>query len=150
MGNSLVCQICGSPKHQLAYCCKRCKRIIDRRGPRRKRGDTLGKPDKEARRKARLKALKNAWVGESFHCHYSGVRLVEDKENSKDPRYLTFDHRTPRKESDVVVAAYVINDMKSDMTESEFKKMVIQLASRFKGGPFDERVFNLKHWKRKI
>lgn len=144
MSNSLVCQVCGNAKYPTALCCKRCRKIIDRHGPRRKRGDAVRKPNI----KARLRALKQAWDGEGFRCYYSKIRLIEDKENSKDPRYLTFDHRTPRRESDVVVAASVINDMKSDMTESEFKKMVIQLASRFEGGPFDERVFNLKHWKR--
>jgi hypothetical protein len=143
LSNSLVCQVCGSTKHPAADYCKRCRRIIDRRGPRRERGDALQKPNK----KARLRALKQAWDGERFRCYYSKIRLIED--NSKDPRYrLTFDHRIPRQESDVVVAAAAINDMKSDMTEIEFKEMVIQLASRFKGGSFDEGVFNLKHWKR--
>jgi hypothetical protein len=109
--------------------------LVDRVNIRRK-------PDKVARKQA----LKQAWDGEGFRCYYSGVRLIED--NSKDPRYLTFDHRTPRQESDVVITAAVLNDMKSDMTEDEFKAMVSQLASRFKGGTFDESVFNLKHWKR--
>jgi len=93
-----------------------------------------------------MQALKRAWDGEGFRCYYSGIRLVED--NPKDPRYLTFDHRTPRQESDVVVAAAVLNDMKSDMTEDEFKAMIIQLASRFKGGRFDENVFNLEYFRR--
>jgi len=72
--------------------------------------------------------------------------LIEN--NPKDPRYLTFDHRTPRQEGDVVVAAAVINDMKSDMTEEEFKRMIILLANHFNGGSFDEGAFDLKHWKR--
>ena len=96
---------------------KRCKKIIDR-------GNNKRKPDK----KARLEALKQAWNGEVFHCYYSGIRLVEN--DSKDPCYLTFDHRTPRDEKDVVVAAAVINDMKSDLTEKEFKSIVIQLLKQ--------------------
>ena len=135
MNGSKVCEICGCIIHPQAYCCKRCKKLIDRVDIRRK-------PDKVARKQA----LKQAWDGEGFRCYYSGVRLIED--NSKDPRYLTFDHRTPRQESNIVVVAAVLNDMKSDMTEDEFKAMVSQLASRFKGGTFDESVFNLKHWKR--
>jgi len=140
--NSSACPVCSGTKNPTADFCKRCRKIIDRPGPRRKKGDVVRKRDKEARRRA----LEEARVGKGFRCYYSGVRLIED--NPKDPRYLTFDHRIPRDESDVVVAASLINDMKSDMTESEFKKMVIQLASRFKGGSFDNRVFNLKHWKR--
>ena len=142
MRNSVACPVCGGTKNPTAHFCKRCRKIIDRPGPRRKKGDVVIKPNKDARRRA----LKKAWDGEGFRCYYSDIRLIED--NPKDTRYWTFDHRTPRNESDVVVAASLINDMKSDMTESEFKKMVIQLASHFKGGSFDNRVFNLKHWKR--
>jgi hypothetical protein len=94
---------------------------------------------------ARIKALKTAWDGEYFRCHYAGVRLVED--NSKDPLYLTFDHLTPREESKIAVVAAAINDMRSDLSDTEFKRIVIQLASRFSGGEFDKTAFNLKHWK---
>ena len=74
------------------------------------------------------------------------MALVED--NPKDPRYVTFDHRTPRKEGDIVLAAAAINDMKSDMSEREFRSMVAQLAERFSGGMFEEKAFKLKFWKR--
>jgi len=47
-----------------------------------------------------------------------------------------------------VVACAVLNDMKSDMSEDEFKSMVIELAKHFKGGGFDQNVMNLKYWKR--
>ena len=131
-----ACEICGCSIHPLSYCCKRCKKLIDRINPRQKH-------DKNAR----IRALKQAWDGEGFRCHYSGVRLVEDKH--QDPRYLTFDHRTPRRENDIVVAASLLNDMKSDMTEDEFKAMVIQLANRFQGGDIvKEEFFNLESWKR--
>lgn len=136
MSENDTCPICGSPLHHpLAYYCRRCKRLIDRVDIRRKR-------DKSARERA----LKEAWDGQGFRCYYTGIRLVEN--NPKDPRYLTFDHRIPRQEHDVVVAAAAINDMKSDMSDDEFRAMVIQLANRFKGEGFDETVFNLKHWKR--
>ena len=93
-----------------------------------------------------MKALKKAWDGQCFRCHYTGVRLIDD--NPKDPRYLTFDHFTPREESEIVIVAAAINDMKSDMSDREFRHMVIQLAKRFSGGKFDEKAFELKHWKR--
>ena len=136
LNESEICPICKSSLHHpLATYCKRCKRLLDR-------VDIRKKPDKEAR----VRALQKAWDGEGFRCYYSSIKLVED--NPKDPRYITFDHLTPRKESDIVVVAAVINDMKSDMSDDEFRLMVLQLAIRFKGGKFDERVFNLKHWKR--
>ena len=90
--------------------------------------------------------MQKAWDGERFRCYYSGVRLVED--NPGSPRYLTFDHRTPGLEEDIVVATAAVNDMKSDMSEGEFREVVGQLASRFSGRTFDEGAFNLKYWKR--
>jgi hypothetical protein len=130
-----TCEICGTNVNRQALYCKRCKKLIDRIGTR-----------KRADRGACVRALQQAWDGEGFRCYYSGIRLVED--NHKDPRYLTFDHRVPRDESDIVVAAQLINDMKTDVSESEFKAIAIQLASRFQGGMFDDKVFKLSHFKR--
>lgn len=130
------CAACGTPLHHpLATYCKRCKKLIDR-------VDIRGKHDKSARERA----LKKAWDGQAFRCYYTGIKLVED--NHKDPRYLTFDHRIPRKESDIVVVAAAINDMKSDMADDEFRAMVQELANYFNGQGFNESVFNLKYWKR--
>lgn len=130
------CAACGAPLHHpLATYCKRCKKLIDR-------VDIRGKHDKSARERA----LKKAWDGQAFRCYYTGIKLVED--NHKDPRYLTFDHRVPRKESDIVVVAAAINDMKSDMADDEFRAMVQELANYFNGQGFNESVFNLKYWKR--
>ena len=139
MSGSNVCEICKSTIHPQAYYCKRCKKLIDR-------VDKHSKVDKAARKQAHKQALKDAWDGEGFLCHYSHIRLIEN--DREDPRYLTFDHRTPGDENDIVVAAFVLNDMKTNMTEGEFRAMVFQLANHFKGGTFDERVFNLKYWKR--
>jgi len=131
-----ACPICGSPLHHpLASLCKRCKNLINR-------VDTRRKPDKQAR----IKALQQAWDGQAFRCYYTGIRLVED--NPKDPRYLTFDHLIPRQESKIVIVAAAINDMKSDMSDSEFRAMVLALAKHFAGDRFNERAFKLKHWKR--
>jgi hypothetical protein len=104
--------------------------------------DTRRRADKLAR----ARALKASWDGQAFRCHYGGVTLVENDHRS--PRYITFDHRTPRQEHDVVIAAACLNDMKSDLSEDEFKAVVGQLARRFTGQPFDETVLNLAHWTR--
>lgn len=136
MSETNACPICGSLLHHpLASYCKRCKKLLNRVDIRRK-------PDKAAR----ARALRDAWDGEAFRCYYTGIRLIED--NPKDPRYLTFDHLTPRQEGDIVVVAAAINDMKSDMADDEFRAIVLQLANRFGGGEFDEGVFNLRYWKR--
>lgn len=121
--------------HPQVLYCRRCSKIVNRIDTRRKYN-----------RKARIKALRKSWDGETFRCHYTGIKLVED--NHKDPRYITFDHRTPRREDDIVIVAQAINDMKSDMTDKEFRCMILQLANRFNGGEFDEAAFRFKHWKR--
>ena len=71
---------------------ERCKKIVDR-------VDMRKKPDKAAR----IAALKRAWDGQAFSCYYSGISL--DEIDCRNPRYLTFDHRIPRKEDDLVVAS---------------------------------------------
>ncbi len=130
-----LCDVCKADTHPLARLCKRCKRFVDRVDIRRK-------PNKHAR----VDALRSAWDGDRFHCYYTGVRLEED--DSKHPRYLTFDHRTPRDENDVVVAAMCVNDMKTDLSEEEFRAVVLGLADRFGGGSFDESLLDLEYWKR--
>ena len=136
MSKSKACLICTkSLHHPQSIYCRRCRKLIDRINPRRKHNKA-----------ARIRALQKAWDGEAFRCYYTDIRLVED--NSKDPRYLTFDHRTPRQEDDIVIVAQAINDMKSDMTDKEFRRMILQLANRFNGGEFDEKAFKLKYWKR--
>lgn len=115
--------------------CDLCRKIVSRI-------DTRGKHNREAR----IRALKQSWDGRSFRCYYTGVKLVVD--DHKDPRYLTFDHCIPRQEDDIVVVAAAINDMKTDMSDREFRKMVLQLANKLSGGEFDARVFKLRYWKR--
>ena len=129
------CPVCGVAKHGLAKLCPRCKRLVNRL-------DTRHRPDWEAR----VRALQEAWDGRGFRCHYSGVRLVEDDHH--DPQYFTFDHRVPRDEHDVVVAAACINDMKSDLSDQEFRAVVTALPHWFAGGEFDSEVLRLRHWRR--
>src|ERR1043165_9754744 len=113
------CRVCGRPRHFLAYCCTICKRMLDRIDIRGR------KPSREAREKA----LHKAWDGECFRCYYTGWPLSVD--NPKSHLYLTWEHLTPGNEDDVVVAAALINYMKSDLTEREFRKVVIAMALRF-------------------
>lgn len=131
-----LCIICEFPlNYPNALYCKRCKRLLDR-------VDTRRNPN----RAARVRALQESWDGKDFRCYYTSIRLVED--DSKSPTYLTFDHFTPRQEDRIVIVAQLINDMKSDMSDREFRAMVMELAKHFNGGEFNEKVFKLKHWKR--
>lgn len=130
------CEICSQPaRNASASYCARCVRLVGRVGPSRDYGNDALK-----------RALKSAWDGQVFRCHYSSAELVVD--DPTNPRYLTFDHRTPPAKGDLVVAAAVINDMKTDMSEKEFERVVIELAKKFSGGPFDKEVLLLRHWKR--
>jgi len=130
-----ACEVCQEAAPPRATLCKRCRKLVNR-------VDTRGR----ANTQARIAALKRAWDGRAFRCYYTGAAL--DDTDPSDPRYLSFDHTTPRKGEDVVAAARCINDMKSDMSEDEFRNIVIQLASRFQGGESDAGVLNLKHWRR--
>jgi hypothetical protein len=51
-----------------------------------------------------------------------------------------FEHRTPGDEASLVVTCDLVNRMKTDLTEEEFKAVVAELAKVFTGGTFDERV----------
>jgi len=137
--DSKLCEVCQTPtdRGQFARLCHRCDRIAGRVDPRH-----------SGKKNARILALRNSWDGEVFRCHYSGVKLVED--DSGSPRYVTLDHRTPRNEEDIVIAASLINDMKSNMDEKTFKEIVIGLAGHFQGGPpLTEKVLDkVPHRKR--
>lgn len=136
--SSGACEICAKTCHPQGRCCDRCRNLIER-GSRKNRTNPFT-------REAVRQALKNSWDGEAFRCYYSGVRLIEH--TATHPRYLTFDHRTPRQGHVAAATAAVVNDMKTDMSEEEFKAMVVELAKRFAGGEFNEGVMELEYWKR--
>jgi hypothetical protein len=132
-----ACAVCGAEKHVQAYTCTRCKRILDRIETRR---DASG-GSRRVDRAARLRALQNAWREGRFHCFYTGIALIDDGQRWRDHRYLVFEHRTPGDEASVVVTCALVNRMKTDLTEDQFKDMVRELAKVFDGGTFDERTF---------
>src|SRR3990172_1591991 len=116
------CEVCGDSIHPQAFCCKRCKKLLDRLDTR-----THIRRNKQAR----LDALKKGFnkLGKYFECYYTQIRL--DESNPRSARYLTFYHVVPRDESKMVLAAALINDMKSDFTDKEFRSMIKQLSSHF-------------------
>jgi hypothetical protein len=131
------CALCGAEKHARAYACKRCKRILDRIETRR---DSLG-AYRRFDRKARLRAMQDSWHDGAFHCFYTGIALIDDGRRWRDHRYLSFEHLTPGNEESIVVTCSLVNRMKTDLTDVQFRAMVIELAKVFAGGTFDEHVF---------
>lgn len=131
------CAVCGAERRPLAYACTRCKRILDRVETRR---DASGVPH-QVDRAARLRALQASWRDGSFRCFYTGVALIDDGQRWRDHRYLVFEHRTPGDEASVVVTCALVNRMKTDLTEEQFKRMVMELAKVFNGRTFDQRAF---------
>jgi hypothetical protein len=104
------------------------------------RRDSLGKlrkPDREARKQA----LKKAWNPDArcFRCHYTGIELKTD--DHRDHRYLSLEHQTPGDETKIVVVSALINRMKTDLSDQEFRLMVSALARKFEGEGFDEAAF---------
>ncbi len=84
--------------------------------------------------------MQKAWDSEAgvFRCHYTRVALTEQP---TDRRYLTFDHQTPGVESDLVLVASLVNRMKTDLSDAEFRTLVVALASGFAGRQFDPEAF---------
>ena len=99
--------------------------------------------------RARVKTLIENYVpaADGFRCYLCGAILNET--DNKDPLFLCFDHRTPRKRNDLAVCSSVMNCMKSDMLPEEFRAVVIALAHHFLDGtPFDIKLADLKYWNR--
>jgi hypothetical protein len=130
------CRVRSRPRHFQAYCCSICKRMLDRVDVRG------GKPN----RAAREQALKNAWDGNCFRCYFTGWELSVD--NPKSHLYLTWEHLTSGNEDDIVVAAAIINDMKSDLPEAEFRKLVSALARRFREPNYLVPMMIPQHYRR--
>lgn len=124
------CYICEKPclNHQ-AVLCPRCTRL---------RGSLVAKGP-------RTEALRRAWnrnLG-AFLCHYSGAVLTAEPCN---PWSIVFHCQTPGNCSDVVVCARLIHQFKSNLTELEFRQLVVQLSERFTGVRERIAAFMPTHW----
>jgi len=94
----------------------------------------------KSNRQARLRAMRKQYdeVNDVFRCHYTGIRLDGDKGSR---RYATWEHLTPRNQSSVALAADLVNKMKANLTDDEFRVMVRALAASFDEGTFEESRF---------
>jgi hypothetical protein len=118
------CAVCKRPsrKEGRSYLCDRCFRLSSRGDPRRrKRGWDID-------RDVRFHRMCEQWDGRAFRCFYTHLRLSEDRSS---PLYPTWEHREPGDASTAVLVGALINHVKSDLTEKEFKRLVIALGSFF-------------------
>ena len=70
-------------------------------------------------------------------------------EDHHDPRFLTWEHREPGDDSTAVLVAHLINHMKSDLGEKDFKQIVAELALTLADSnhAFDESVLPPRPWR---
>lgn len=158
------CVIC-SRRENVRYCfllaggfplCPSCRLLAGRKFSRR-RGRAKRMVEVPGRAEW-VQALKKAWdpASGSFRCQISGVRL--DPGNRRSARYPTVEHTTPGGcAGGWLVVAAVVNDMKSDLSLSEFKEAVPLLTTILSKGAGEaqqevaalEALLNgLEHFKR--
>jgi len=124
-GTAVVdCDICGKKSVPGSIYCVRCRKFV------------FGKYEHQARRLA----LKEAWNMEhdGFLCHYTDIKLEET--NTKDPWYLSFDHRIPGKKGTLDICARFINTMKATLTEPQFLAVMDALDRHLDGVAFDRNI----------
>ena len=72
-----------------------------------------------------------------------------DDSDPGSPWYFNIDHRTPKDEYDLVVAARWINMMKSALSEAEFWSVVLEYDRYLReGGEFDRDIAEFRWWRR--
>jgi len=127
------CCLCDRRVYSRYSCyCLRCYhfvRAMDQRGLHR---DAVERIKKHVR--------KNGFV-----CEYTGIQL--NMTNPKSAWYFVFDHQIPGDERTVVLTFALLNEMKSDLTFKEFRRMIRQFYGCF----FLGRQFTksrLRYWLR--
>jgi len=93
-------------------------------------------------------AIEGVWDYIRKHgkrCYYTGMLL--DLRDPHSPWYLTFDHWIPGDGRKVVITSFLLNVMKSDLSEDEFWDIIDQLVKYKKYGiPIRKRKF--RYWRR--
>ena len=128
----MKCVICADPSRYRSKYCPRCRKFTT-------------KYEHAARRLAMVAALDKTI--NKFRCYYTNVILEENE--TKSPFYLTFDHITPGDNTKLVCAARFVNELKTSMSESEFKNNIPLLADHFETGkPIDAKAFKLEFFSK--
>ena len=128
------CEICDKKPMKRGFYCVRCHGIM-----------TIESYDIDAK----VRALRAAYDKDidGFRCHYTGFLL--DLKDPASPWLLNFDHCIPGKPGMYRIACQIINQMKSQLSEEEFKKVVLELARHFETGtPYDRDIIKFEYWDR--
>jgi hypothetical protein len=128
---SEVCKVCTerSEGSSTSFLCARCRRIYQQGGPGLKKKED------------RFQAMRAQWNDEAkaFLCHFTDLPLTEAPGTRTS---ATWEHLTPGDPWSVVLAADLVNKMKVNMTETQFRDMVLALADHFQTKkPFDRKAF---------
>jgi len=128
------CFICIRDRGIMRKYCPRCRKFVYRAG------------NKAAHVLALI--LDYDPVTDTFRCHYTKIPLEEN--DSKSPRYLTFDHLEPggKEKGNLVLTFALYNEGKTDMTYEEHVAFCREVVRAHDGGKFDEKVLKLKYWLR--
>ena len=131
--NIAGCEVCHRKTSKFALFCRECQKIIQR----------------GLRNRERVPPMKDSWdeAEQGFICYLT--RLNVELHDRKSPRYITFDHRTPRMAGTLAVAVAFVNLMKTDLSEEEFWLVIGELADHFRTGkPFNRDIIKFIYWKR--
>ena len=133
-GGGGKCYICNRDRGHWRKYCDRCRKFVYRAG----------------KKSAHVAALKRDYdpVHDCFRCHYTHIRLEEN--DTKSPRYLTFDHMIPGNEDieNLVLTFAAYNEKKTDMSYEENIAFCREVVRAHETGEFDERVLDLDYWYR--
>ena len=129
---SETCKICGKPPMKRGFYCLRCHNLLR---------SQIGRAAKEAS----LIAAYDKTV-DGFRCRYTG--MIVDDCNPPGPYHINFDHRHPGHPGTFDVCLFIINLMKSALSDAEFIIIVKQLAKHFTTGePFDLGGVKFEYWR---
>jgi len=130
---SKKCDLCGKAvfSNKSKYC-RRCSKFALRVKNKRLPPETV-------------KAIFEYVRTYGFMCFYTGMSLNMDDPDS--PWHLEFDHWMPADPSKIVLTSRLLNEMKNDLTEVEFKYYIIELDNHKKKGT-RVRKKSLKFWYR--
>lgn len=129
---SEVCRVCTEPSEgwSTSFLCARCRRVYEQGGP--------GLRKKEAR----FRAMCAQWNNEAkaFLCYFTDLPLTDRVPGRRTS--ATWEHLTPGDPWSVVLAADLVNKMKGNMTETQFRRMIVALADHFRTNEsFDRKAF---------
>ena len=126
----LLCEVCSRPSGLRKYCAT-CERLL---GSAKRYG--IG-------RAAAAEVLVDRWDGKAFICKYTEVPMT----TTGGARHATWEHSTPRDNTDVTLVAALINRTKVDLDIDQWHHLIKALyATRIQGQPFDKTAFP-KNWQ---